>query len=210
MNERKESLVATNDSDTVYPAKGHIVKIKFNNGKELDINKNDIVIFVGPNNAGKSQSLSDIYQLAKNKVPTIVVSDIEVSKEGSLKQLLEATSKKDYNGNYIQYTALNHMVSYGDGHTENYFSKNQYYGEYRNWFVTKGDNVMCPYCISTVLAEVTEQRPKKKKNDTPQIIKDANDAAEHGMSYGEWMASKERSTGSAAMEQAYKKREACP
>ena len=98
MNERKESLVATNGSDTVYPAKGHIVKIKFNNGKELDINKNDIVIFVGPNNAGKSQSLSDIYQLAKNKVPTIVVSDIEVSKEGSLKQLLEATSKKDYNG----------------------------------------------------------------------------------------------------------------
>ena len=139
MNERKESLVATNGSDTVYPAKGHIVKIKFNNGKELDINKNDIVIFVGPNNAGKSQSLSDIYQLAKNKVPTIVVSDIEVSKEGSLKQLLEATSKKDYNGNYIQYTALNHMVSYGDGHTENYFSKNQYYGEYRNWFVTKLD-----------------------------------------------------------------------
>ena len=139
MNERKESLVATNGSDTVYPAKGHIVKIKFNNGKELDINKNDIVIFVGPNNAGKSQSLSDIYQLAKNKVPTIVVSDIEVSKEGSLKQLLEATSKKDYNGNYIQYTALNHIVSYGDGHTENYFSKNQYYGEYRNWFVTKLD-----------------------------------------------------------------------
>ena len=43
MNERKESLVATNGSDTVYPAKGHIVKIKFNNGKELDINKNDIV-----------------------------------------------------------------------------------------------------------------------------------------------------------------------
>lgn len=64
-----------------------------------------------------------------------------------------------------------------------------------NWFVTKGDNVMCPYCISTVLAEVTEQRPKKKKKDIPQIIKDANDAAEHGMSYGEWMASRERRQG---------------
>lgn len=32
---------------------GYISKLFLNNGKEIDINKNDIVIFVGPNNAGK-------------------------------------------------------------------------------------------------------------------------------------------------------------
>lgn len=38
-------------------AGGYISKLTFNNGKELEIAANDIVVFVGPNNAGKSQSL---------------------------------------------------------------------------------------------------------------------------------------------------------
>ena len=42
-------------------AGGYISKLTFNNGKELEIAANDIVVFVGPNNAGKSQSLKDIY-----------------------------------------------------------------------------------------------------------------------------------------------------
>lgn len=46
---------------------GYISKLVFNNGEQLDIAEDDIVIFVGPNNAGKSQSLKDIYQLASKK-----------------------------------------------------------------------------------------------------------------------------------------------
>ena len=42
-------------------AGGYISRITFNNGESLDISRDDIVIFVGPNNAGKSQSLNDIY-----------------------------------------------------------------------------------------------------------------------------------------------------
>lgn len=63
-----------------------------------------------------------------------------------------------------------------------------------NWFTTKGENVYCQYCIATTLEEirpVTEYKPRKKKGE-PQIIKDAKAAKEHGMSYGEWMASKEK------------------
>lgn len=37
-------------------AGGYISRITFNNGESLDISRDDIVIFVGPNNAGKSQS----------------------------------------------------------------------------------------------------------------------------------------------------------
>lgn len=53
---------------------GYISKVAFNNGQSIDINKNDIVIFVGPNNVGKSQALKDIYALCKNKEAPIVVS----------------------------------------------------------------------------------------------------------------------------------------
>ena len=128
-----------NETEIISPARGHITKIRFNTGKELNVNKNDIVVFVGPNNSGKSQSLSDIYQLTNNKVPSVVVSDIEVSKEGSLLRLLESTSIKRDNGNYIEYTTLNHSVTYVKGIAEDIFTNNQFYGDYRDWFVTKLD-----------------------------------------------------------------------
>lgn len=34
---------------------GYISKLYLNNGKEVDIKENDIVLFVGPNNAGKAR-----------------------------------------------------------------------------------------------------------------------------------------------------------
>lgn len=138
MYNKKNELKATNNSETNNPAKRHIVKIKFNNEKVLDVNKNDNVLFVGPNNAGKSQSLSDIYLLSQNNAPTVVVSEIEISLEGSLKQLLEMTSTKRDNGYYIEYTTLNHSVTYND-YVDESFAENKFYGDYRNWFVTKLD-----------------------------------------------------------------------
>ena len=39
-----------------------ITKLVFNNGKELSLSSNDIIVFVGANNSGKSQSLKDIYR----------------------------------------------------------------------------------------------------------------------------------------------------
>ena len=49
---------------------GYIAKVIFNNGQSIEINKNDIVIFVGPNNVGKSQALKDLYALCKKKGST--------------------------------------------------------------------------------------------------------------------------------------------
>lgn len=48
-------------------AGGYISRLEFNTGESLDIKQNDIVVFVGPNNAGKSQSLKDIYTLSSKK-----------------------------------------------------------------------------------------------------------------------------------------------
>lgn len=55
------------DAEEIVENGGYISKLFLNNGKEIDISKNDIVIFVGPNNAGKSQTLKDIYEICEKK-----------------------------------------------------------------------------------------------------------------------------------------------
>lgn len=64
-------------------AGGYISKIVFNNGESVDLQRNDIIIFVGPNNAGKSQSLKDIYALSNGNEPSIVLSGISIEKYSS-------------------------------------------------------------------------------------------------------------------------------
>lgn len=120
------------------PAKGYIKKLVFNNGQILDVNKNDIVIFVGPNNSGKSQSLSDIYALSDKKYQTVVVSDVEVTKEGNLKKLLESTSIRNDRGDYFSYSTLGNNVTYNEN-TERVFWQNQCFDMFRNWFIIKLD-----------------------------------------------------------------------
>lgn len=44
--EKREELTETG---------GYISKLVLNNANEIHVNENDIVVFVGPNNAGKSQ-----------------------------------------------------------------------------------------------------------------------------------------------------------
>lgn len=57
-------------------AGGYISQLKFNNGETLDISANDIVVFVGPNNAGKSQSLKDIYAFREKSSNCCCIRDI--------------------------------------------------------------------------------------------------------------------------------------
>ena len=61
----------------------YISNITFNNGDSLEVAKNDIIIFVGPNNVGKSQSLRDIYSLAESDKPTTVIDGIEIVKNNT-------------------------------------------------------------------------------------------------------------------------------
>lgn len=138
MNSNTELINNDNFDDAGFPAKGYIKKLVFNNGQELEINRNDIVVFVGPNNSGKSQSLSDIYALSANKYQTVVVSDIEIIKEGNLKKLLESTSIKNDKGSYSSYSALGNSVTYNSD-TDRLFFNNQYFDVFRNWFAIKLD-----------------------------------------------------------------------
>ncbi len=121
-------------------AGGYISKLQFNTGEWLDIKQNDIVVFVGPNNAGKSQSLKDIYSLSSKKVSTIVISDIETTKsEESLLPLLQSISNGNDQGSYTMYYVLGHNMGYWENNTDKFFLQDQYYGDFRDLFVANLD-----------------------------------------------------------------------
>lgn len=50
----------------------------FNEGTKVDLSPTDIVVFVGPNNAGKSRSLKDINNALVSPVGNVVVSDVKI------------------------------------------------------------------------------------------------------------------------------------
>ena len=120
-------------------AGGYISKLTFNNGQELDIAANDIVVFVGPNNAGKSQSLKDIYALSKDKVPSVVISEITITKTAApVSQLLSEIAAGTNQGSYTSYNILGRNMDVWS-YTDNNFLQNTHYGSFRELFVANLD-----------------------------------------------------------------------
>ena len=116
-------------------AGGYISLLKFNNGPELEIRKNDIVVFVGPNNAGKSQSLKDIYNLSSGEKSSIVVSDISVTKYAMpISPILEKISKVTDNGNHKIYQFLESSIGFTSTSEQEYANESTF-GRFRNFFV---------------------------------------------------------------------------
>ena len=120
-------------------AGGYISKLKFNNGQELDITANDIVVFVGPNNAGKSQSLKDMYALSKNKVPSVVISEIAITKHTlPVSRFLAEIATGTDQGSHTSYKVLGRNIDIWN-YTDNDFLQNACYGSFRDLFVANLD-----------------------------------------------------------------------
>jgi energy-coupling factor transporter ATP-binding protein EcfA2 len=87
-----EGIPATQNSPTVSqlasPAANdptvHVRKATFSDGTQLEFGANDIVVFVGPNNAGKSQALRDLRGLPGGRgFPSVVIKQLALSLQGS-------------------------------------------------------------------------------------------------------------------------------
>lgn len=66
-----------------------IKKLKFSDGTEIELNKDDVVVIVGPNNSGKSACLRGIRDLiCVRGSQSKVISGIETQKEGTHDDLL--------------------------------------------------------------------------------------------------------------------------
>ena len=70
-------------------------EFEFSDKTKINLEKNDIVVLVGPNNAGKSASLKEILGLIKaNHFKGKVVKSIDIAKEGSEVDLFSLISSK--------------------------------------------------------------------------------------------------------------------
>ena len=80
-----------------------INRLVFNNGTSIDLTPQDIVVFVGPNNMGKSQSLRDIYNSISSDHGSLVVTDVgvEYHQPQDLQGVLENFALKVPNGQYF-------------------------------------------------------------------------------------------------------------
>lgn len=103
---------------------GLISSIRFNNDESMSVEDNEIIVFVGPNNAGKSQSLKDIFALTqKAENPTTVIRSIGLNKpslesfESQIRNFCQVINNGDhedfhsYNFSYNTYK-LNLYTSY--------------------------------------------------------------------------------------------------
>jgi hypothetical protein len=95
-------MTAEQQVDSVNP-KIWLESINYNDGSKIDLDSEDIVILVGPNNSGKSATLKEAQQLIRSQSDKgKVLSSIRIASEGSSESLISWLSKKakvSYRGN---------------------------------------------------------------------------------------------------------------
>ena len=90
-----------------------IKKLIFNDGTVLEVSSNDIVVFVGANNSGKSQSLKDINKAFINPALNVVVKQIEFEIEGADKFEKSIKKLSSFNKNNSYYSGYGFSIYSG-------------------------------------------------------------------------------------------------
>ena len=137
--------------------KSHISSIRLNDDTVIRIPEDGIVVFVGPNNSGKTQALKDIHALCKRTQPTTVIKAIKVEhEENDVKEFLEKISSVRNSNGSIFYEGLNYSIY--DGKAT--FKKSpDLFGDLREVFVTFLDT-MSRLQICNPAANITPNEPK--------------------------------------------------
>ncbi|KIO50840.1 ATP-dependent nuclease [Flavobacterium hibernum] len=78
--------------------------LEFKNNLTVDLKKDSIVVFVGPNNSGKSRTLREIFQLTKGQKYNIeILKSLKVSASGTADDFLELIKSRKKDGSYRYY-----------------------------------------------------------------------------------------------------------
>ena len=86
----------------------------FSDGSTLTFNDDDIVVFVGPNNAGKSATLREMETLVGREQPGLIVSSAELEKIGNaitLQAYLDCNSQKSGIGANLHYGGIGFNIA---------------------------------------------------------------------------------------------------
>ena len=111
-----------------------INRLVFNDGTSIDLTPQDIVVFVGPNNMGKSQSLRDIYNSISSDHGSLVVTDVgvEYHQPQDLRDMLENQALKSPSGQYFFYRGYHYQIH---STSINGFGQNRYTDEHIKSFL---------------------------------------------------------------------------
>ena len=121
-------------------AGGYVSKLIFNNGEAVEIKQDDIVLFVGPNNVGKSQALKDIYVLSGTASNSVVVSSVEIKKyTGSVVSLLKKISVETGAGSSTMYQFLDGVMHIDKNTDKQYIESYPTHLGFRSLFVSNVD-----------------------------------------------------------------------
>lgn len=88
---------------------GLIKNLQLNDGQVLEIGKDDIVVFVGPNNVGKSQSIQDIFNLCSQEdYPAIVIKELSINNPSvsAVQRAIQLNCITVDKGDHLEYTGL--------------------------------------------------------------------------------------------------------
>jgi energy-coupling factor transporter ATP-binding protein EcfA2 len=102
--ERTEELIAP---------KLTITSLTFSDGTKLDFEEDEIIVFVGPNNAGKSAALREIQHAAVKIEPRTVIKNATLGRSGNLaefKRYLEMRSLKTGEFNNTRYGGIGYNI----------------------------------------------------------------------------------------------------
>lgn len=165
------------NEETVFPAVT-INKIKFNDGTEISLSKNDIVVFVGANNVGKSRALKDIrddlLEDSKNKV---IINEISYNADNFTNEAMKLYFKEHFSinsfGHYEVPINYYHTQSYDFSNFNNVAeNKNIFYKVLFSFLSTESRlNMTSPISYSHIEDKLNFNIMKKLEKDNEAICK---------------------------------------
>lgn len=157
-----------------------ISKIKFNNDKEIFFNDDDIVIFVGANNVGKSRALKDIKDdILEKKTDKVIIKEIEYKDSNFTEKNMQNFFKNNYdnemekNGDYNITIDRNNAQYYDKNHFKNILlNKKQFYKVLFSFLSTENRlNMTSPISYNFIEDKVSLNIMRKLEKDTQAITK---------------------------------------
>ena len=154
-----------------------IKSIEFNDGVQLSLNCNSVIVFTGANNSGKSQVLRDIENSLdkSNPLPTIVVNDVQYDFSGTITE--ETFFYEHFNMNQQGYYEIIGGDSYFEKSTLlNSWQKRTFYNGLHLLFI-KRLNTECRLTSSNALQRNTqpERNPIYKLNQSESLAQKLSD-----------------------------------
>ena len=155
-----------------------INEIKFNDGTKVSLRPDDIIVFVGANNVGKSRALKDISNdLIDNSRSNIIINKIKYATtnfdEKSVRQYFARNFSKNSQESYEVYVTDNvsHFYTYMDFENISY-QERKFYKVFFNFLSTSNRlNMTLPISYSNIQDICSLNIMKKLETDSKSIFK---------------------------------------